>query len=87
MCMETNLISIGNSKGVRIPKAFLKECDFSGGVDLSVKKGKIILSALEQSRANWEQMFKQNATAKADTELLDFEQLQNKWDEEDWEWK
>ena len=39
--MITNIITIGNSKGVRIPKVLLKESGLEKDVELKVKKGEI----------------------------------------------
>lgn len=44
--MITSIISIGNSKGVRIPKVLLEESGLVDEVELKVKKGEIrIISA------------------------------------------
>ncbi len=39
--MLTNIISIGNSKGIRIPKALLELSGLNDKVELKVKKGEI----------------------------------------------
>lgn len=39
--MLTNIISIGNSKGIRIPKILLEESGLNSRVELKVKKGEI----------------------------------------------
>jgi len=39
--MKTNIVSIGNSQGVRIPKPILEESGLSGSVELKAKKGEI----------------------------------------------
>jgi antitoxin MazE len=39
--MITTIISIGNSKGIRIPKLFLDESGLENEVELEVKKGEI----------------------------------------------
>jgi antitoxin component of MazEF toxin-antitoxin module len=43
--MNTSIITIGNSKGVRIPKPLLKESGLSGEVDIRATKGKISIVA------------------------------------------
>ena len=43
--MITSIITIGNSKGVRIPKPLLKESGLSGEVDIKATKGKISIVA------------------------------------------
>lgn len=39
--MKASIISIGNSKGIRIPKPLLEESGIKNKVDISVKKGEI----------------------------------------------
>jgi antitoxin component of MazEF toxin-antitoxin module len=38
------IINIGNSKGIRIPQAILKQVSFSGEIELEIIEGKIILN-------------------------------------------
>lgn len=49
--MITNLISIGNSKGIRIPKPLLNESGLGEEVEIKVKKGEIkIIAAPKKTR-------------------------------------
>lgn len=48
--MITTLVSIGNSRGVRIPKPLLSESGLGGQVDLQVKKGEIRIIAVPNKR-------------------------------------
>lgn len=43
--MKTKIIKIGNSRGVRIPKAFLADSGLGTEVELKVKKGEIKIVA------------------------------------------
>ena len=43
--MNTSIITIGNSKGVRIPKPHLKESGLTGEVDIRATKGNISIVA------------------------------------------
>ncbi|MBI3282883.1 AbrB/MazE/SpoVT family DNA-binding domain-containing protein [Candidatus Curtissbacteria bacterium] len=50
--MITTLVSIGNSRGVRIPKPLLSESGLGNEVELQVKKGEIrILAAPPKSKS------------------------------------
>ena len=42
--MRIPIINIGNSKGIRIPQAILKQVNFSGELDLEIDNGKIVLN-------------------------------------------
>jgi len=44
--MKTTIIPIGNSKGIRIPKAVLEQCNFSKDVSLEVKGDCLIIKPL-----------------------------------------
>ena len=41
--MRVPIVDIGNSKGIRIPQAILKQVQFSGEIELDVSEGKITL--------------------------------------------
>jgi antitoxin component of MazEF toxin-antitoxin module len=43
--MKASIITIGNSKGVRIPKALLDESGLTGEVDIKASKGEIKIVA------------------------------------------
>jgi antitoxin MazE len=46
--MKAQIIQIGNSRGIRIPKAILQQCDMSDEVDVAVEGRQIILSPAGQ---------------------------------------
>jgi len=42
--MKTELVHIGNSRGIRIPKPFIEQCGFGDKVDLRVENECLIIS-------------------------------------------
>ncbi|MEK7186548.1 MAG: AbrB/MazE/SpoVT family DNA-binding domain-containing protein [Patescibacteria group bacterium] len=52
--MTTTLISIGNSRGIRIPKPLLAESGLGEEVELRVKKGEIKIIALPRKKGSRE---------------------------------
>lgn len=76
--MITTIISIGNSRGIRIPKILLEESGLGNEVELEVKKGeiRIIPAKIKKDRAN-------------ETLLLSEKALTMDWDrpQEDKAWK
>ena len=52
--MLVTLIRIGNSKGVRLPKAVIEQAGLKDEIDLEIRDGKVILSSARQPRAGWE---------------------------------
>ena len=72
--MKTKLVQIGNSKGVRIPKALIERAGINGNVDMEVLGNSIILRS-KKPLAGWEDAFKLAVTKhgrpKVDREFLD----------------
>ncbi|SDD70205.1 AbrB/MazE/SpoVT family DNA-binding domain-containing protein [Rhodospira trueperi] len=83
--MKVNLILIGNSKGVRLPSAIIKECGFGEELDLSVVNGRVVLAPLEHGRAGWDEAFRSMAKAGDDAPLLP-DSMAHDWDGEEWTW-
>ena len=85
--MRTRIVRIGNSQGVRIPKALLEESGLSGEVDISVRDGTIVIAAANQPRQGWDEAFSRMAL-RGDDELLDGDVATSAaFDEESWEWE
>ena len=51
--MITNIITIGNSKGVRIPKLILEESGLGKEVELKVRKGEIKIVPAKSKNINF----------------------------------
>ena len=52
--MLTTLRSIGNSKGVLIPSAFLASCKIEGQVDMELQDGQIVIRPVTRAvRQGW----------------------------------
>lgn len=83
--MRAEIIRIGNSKGLRIPKAVLEQCGMKTAVDLKVKDHSLIVTPCEETRAGWEKNFQLMAKNKDDT-LLDADSLSHSLDEDEWQW-
>jgi len=85
MAMTTKLIRIGNSQGIRIPKAILDQLLFNGELDLVVKSGSLIVKPKKKPREGWEQsarLMHENG----DDQLLIPDTLPNEFDAEEWTW-
>lgn len=57
--METSIIKIGNSKGLRLSKTILEKYNIKDKVELILEKGHIILKPIDEPRKNWEETFKE----------------------------
>ena len=83
--MKVNLVSIGNSKGIRIPRSIIKACGFGEQVEMRVGEGMVVLTPARDLREGWNRAFEKVAAAGDDT-LLVPENLTHEWDETEWEW-
>ena len=63
--MKTSIVQIGNSKGVRIPKALLEQLKFEQTVEFEILPEGLLLrpvkeeNRLERPRTGWTEMFSQ----------------------------
>ncbi len=55
--METSIIKIGNSKGLRLSKTILEKYNIKEKVELILEKGQIILRPIKKPRKDWEIKF------------------------------
>jgi antitoxin MazE len=84
--MKTNLIRIGNSRGIRIPRAVVEQCRFGALVELEVQDGALLVRPVDQPRAGWDEAF-QRMAEQGDDALVDTETTPpSSWDESEWEW-
>ena len=85
--MKTQLIKIGNSRGVRLPKAVIEQVGLGNEIELEVRPDEIaIRPAKRKPRAGWAAAFKRMAEA-GDDALIDAPlPSMTKFDEEEWEW-
>lgn len=83
--MRTEIIRIGNSQGLRIPKPLLQEVGLSGAVDMSVVNGRLVITPSASPRLGWEAGFKAMVEEGDDKPLLD-EDAATEFDRGDWKW-
>ena len=83
--MKVKLVPIGNSKGVRIPQAFIRACGFGEHVEMRIEQDAIVLEAPRNPRESWDAAFEKMA-AEGDDQLLVPGELSNEWDDAEWEW-
>ncbi len=83
--MKVNLVSIGNSKGVRIPRSIIKACGFGDQLEMRVSEGVVVLAPVRDVREGWNTAFEKMAAAGEDA-LLVPEGMAHEWDQAEWEW-
>ena len=85
--MQSKIVKIGNSKGIRIPNSILKEL-FTGEaryVELEVKDGALYVKPVLTPRIGWEEQFKL-MHEEGDDELILGDGFSDETESEDWEW-
>ena len=82
--MKASLVQIGNSRGVRIPKAFLEQAGLRDEIEIEVHGSHVVIRPLRHPRAGWDESFAAMAL-RGDDELLD-SMGPSKWDESEWVW-
>jgi antitoxin MazE len=83
--METNIITIGNSKGIIIPSKLLKIAGFESIVNLEINEGKLVISPSKKVREGWGELLKMEIDKNGQPNLLipDFFEDEH---ENDWQW-
>lgn len=81
--IRTKSIRIGNSRGVRLPKAILEQAGLERDVDIEVRDGAVVMRAAVHPRAGWA-AFADIATNGDDFILDDDAPSLTRWDEEEW---
>jgi len=84
--MKTNIIRIGNSWGIRIPKLLLEQCRLKGTVELQVQNEDLIIRSVDRPRSGWEDAFRHMAQQGDDMILNRDSWPKTQWDETEWEW-
>jgi antitoxin MazE len=69
--MLVSVIQIGNSRGIRLPKAILEQLNVSEKLDLEVENQQIILKPVQDKpRQGWSDAFRKMAFLKEDRLLI-----------------
>jgi len=84
--MLIKIVPIGNSRGIRIPKAMLEHCGFGEEVDLQAKNGALILRPIATPRAGWAAAFSGMSAANDDLLVHKDAPTATQFDAEEWEW-
>ncbi len=82
--MKTQIIQIGNSQGIRIPKVLLEETKMSGEVDLEVCEEGILIRNVQKPRGNWDSIFK--SLAENDNDEVPDTASPTKFEKKEWQW-
>ena len=82
--MKARLVRVGNSRGVRLPKALLEQAGLTDEVELVAEPGRIVIASAARPRAGWADAAAR-MTAHGDDRLLD-PGVPTRFDDEEWGW-
>jgi antitoxin MazE len=82
--VRSKVVKIGNSRGIRIPRALLEQAGLTDEVEMEVERDKLIIHAARHPRQGWDARFAVMAQ-RGDDHLLDKATF-TQWDEEEWTW-
>jgi len=83
--MKTRIVQIGNSRGVRLPKALLDEAQLVDEIELQAAPGRIVIRKASRPRAGWAAAARLMRERDEDR-LLD-PATATDFDEKQWKWR
>ena len=83
--MRSRIVRIGNSKGIRIPKALLEEAQLKDEVDITVENGALVVRPVRRVREGWAEAARQAHEAGEDVLTDEYTPLES--DDADWVWE
>jgi antitoxin MazE len=86
--MQAKLVKIGNSRGVRLPKAVIAQAGLTDQIDIAVRRNEVILrSASAKPRQGWDQAFRSAIASRGQDERDGpWQSTPNAFDLEEWTW-
>ncbi|MEO6333424.1 MAG: AbrB/MazE/SpoVT family DNA-binding domain-containing protein [Pyrinomonadaceae bacterium] len=81
--MKAQIIRIGNSQGVRIPKTMIEDGKLSGEVELELHEDGILIRSLRKPRASWDTAFKAVSDIDDDQQVA---ALPTEFEKKEWQW-
>ena len=84
MKSKARIVRVGNSRGIRIPKALLEEAGLTEDVELDARAGAITIRPARGVRAGWAEAAAQ--LAREDSGLLD-PATSTHFDAAEWKWE
>ena len=81
--MKAQIIQIGNSQGIRIPKILLEDTKITGEVELEVCPEGILIRSIRKPRSGWGEAFKRLSETDDDAAPVGHTST---FDEKEWHW-
>lgn len=84
--VRAKLVRIGNSRGIRLPKAVIEQAGLGDEVELRVRKGEVVIARVKKVREGWAEDAKHRAEHESGLlwpEFYDLDVPGHEWPEED----
>jgi antitoxin MazE len=85
MATTSRIVRIGNSRGIRVPKALLEQAQLPDEVELHAEPGRLVVRAARRPRDGWAEAAAEMHQRGDDT-LLDAV-TRTRFDSEEWAWR
>ena len=85
MTTIAKIVRIGNSRGIRVPKALLEQAQLPDEVELQAEPGRLIVRAARHTRSGWAEAAAQ-MHARGDDRPLALD-MRTRFESEEWEWR
>ncbi len=82
--MKTQIVTIGNSQGIRIPKILLEQSSLQSEVELEVCSEGILIRPAKRTRDGWDAEFK--SVSESDDDEMPDEDIPSSFDRKKWQW-
>lgn len=82
--MKAQIIQIGNSQGIRIPKVLLEDAKLAGDVELEVHKDGILIRNARKPRGDWDALFK--SMPDSDDDVVFDTRSATAFEKKEWQW-
>ena len=82
--MKTRLVRIGNSRGVRLPKAIIAQAGLTDEIELGVRDGAVVIARAASARSGWADAARQMHQPE-ENRLLDAT-TPTRFDDKEWQW-
>jgi antitoxin MazE len=83
--MKAQIVQIGNSQGIRIPKVLLEESGIRGEVELEICADGILIRNVSKPRSDWDARFRAMADHDDDVAAADVHAA-SQFEIKEWQW-
>lgn len=83
--MKAQIVRIGNSRGIRLPKTLLQEAQLGNEVELQAEPGRILISRTAKPRAGWAEAARR--MRERDEDRLIDQPTPTRFDKKEWKWR